>query len=127
MPETPPAATPPSEPTATGHVHRRSEHPVYEELHASAEFSQLRSNYRRFALPWTIGFLVWYLLYVVMSNWAHDFMSTKVVGHINVALVFGLLQFLSTFVIARIYSQHAQKNLDPLAEKLQQRYEEGIR
>ncbi len=118
---------PDTEPTATGHVHRRSEHPVYAELHDSPEFAQLRSNYRRFALPWTIGFLAWYLLYVVMSNWAHDFMSTKVIGHINVALVFGLLQFLSTFVIARIYAQHARKNLDPLAEKLEQRYEKAIR
>ena len=126
MPDTPTAATPPSEPTS-GHVHRRSEHPIYEELHASEEFARLRSNYRRFALPWTIGFLSWYLLYVVMSNWAHDFMSTKVVGHINVALVFGILQFVSTFVIARIYAQHAAKNLDPLAEKLQQRYEKAIR
>jgi uncharacterized membrane protein (DUF485 family) len=123
MPDIPTSEPPP----AGGHVHRRSEHPVYEELHASPEFAQLRSNYRRFALPWTIGFLAWYLLYVVMSSWAHDFMSTKVVGHINVALVFGLLQFVSTFVIARIYAQHAQKNLDPLAEKLQQRYEEAIR
>jgi uncharacterized membrane protein (DUF485 family) len=127
MPDTPVSEPSATEPTAGGHVHRRSEHPVYEELHASKEFAELRRNYRSFALPWTIGFLAWYLLYVVMSSWAHDFMSHKLIGHINVALVFGLLQFLSTFVIARIYSQHAQRNLDPLAEKLQQRYEEAIR
>ncbi len=47
--------------------------------------------------------MTWYLLYVVMSMWAHDFMSTKVVGNINVALVFGLLQFVSTFLIAWLY------------------------
>ena len=33
-----------------------------------------------------------------MSNWATGFMSTQVVGNINVALVFGLLQFVTTFV-----------------------------
>ena len=42
-----------------------------------------------------MAFLAWYLLYVVLSNWAADFMSIKVVGNINVALVFGLLQALT--------------------------------
>ena len=35
-------------------------------------------------------------------------MGTKVVGNINVALVFGLLQFVSTFVIAWLYSRYRQ-------------------
>jgi uncharacterized membrane protein (DUF485 family) len=45
-------------------------------------------------------------------------MATKVVGNINVGLIFGLLQFVSTFVITTLYVRHANKNLDPLAEKL---------
>ena len=48
----------------------------------------------------TVAFLLWYALYVLLSAYARDFMSTKVVGHINVALIFGLLQFVSTFLIA---------------------------
>ena len=95
---------------------------VYEELHASQEFGELRRRYRGFAFPATVAFLVWYLLYVVMSNWAGDFMATKVVGHINVALVFGLLQFLTTFVLAFLYARHANKNFDPLAEELEGRF-----
>lgn len=91
---------------------------VYERLHATAEFQELRRRYRGFAFPWTVAFLSWYLLYVVMSNWAGDFMSTKVVGNINVALVFGLLQFASTFWIAYLYANHSSKSLDPLADKL---------
>ena len=43
---------------------------MYESLHATDEFRELRRRYRGFAIPWTIAFLVWYLLYVVMSNWA---------------------------------------------------------
>ena len=50
--------------------------------------------------------MAWYLLYVLMSTWAHDFMSTKVVGNINVALVFGLLQFVTTFLIAWLYARY---------------------
>ncbi|MGO4418180.1 DUF485 domain-containing protein, partial [Streptomyces sp. MCAF7] len=38
---------------------------------------------------------------------------TKVAGNINVALVFGLGQFLTTFLIAWWYSRHAAAKLDP--------------
>jgi uncharacterized membrane protein (DUF485 family) len=95
---------------------------VYEELHATPEFSDLRRRYRSFAFPATVAFLVWYLLYVILSNWAGDFMGTKVVGNINVALVFGLLQFLTTFALAWLYARHANKNFDPIAEELEGRF-----
>jgi uncharacterized membrane protein (DUF485 family) len=104
------------------HSYRLPEHAVYEELHATADFQELRKRYRAFAIPWTLAFLAWYLTYVVMSNWATGLMNTKVVGNINVALVFGLLQFLSTFGIAWLYSRHANKSLDPLARKLDAQY-----
>jgi len=103
-----------------------TQHNVYERIHASAEFQDLRRRYRGFAIPATIAFMVWYLLYVIMSNWAADFMSTKLVGNINVALVFGLLQFVSTFLIAWLYSRHASRALDPVAAKLQREYDEGV-
>ena len=53
-----------------------------------------------------------------MSNWATDFMDTKLVGNINVALVFGLLQFVSTFA-HRLASTpgYANRELDPLARE----------
>jgi uncharacterized membrane protein (DUF485 family) len=100
----------------------RVQHEVYANLHATAEFQDLRRRYRSFAIPWTVAFLVWYLLYVVMSMWAGDFMSTTIAGNINVALVFGLLQFVSTFGIAWLYSRHAGRKLDPIAEDLEARY-----
>ena len=53
-------------------------------------------------------------------------MSAKLVGNINVALVFGLLQFVSTFVIAWLYARHASRELDPLARRLKARYDEEI-
>jgi uncharacterized membrane protein (DUF485 family) len=40
-----------------------------------------------------------------------------------VALVFGLLQFVSTFLIAWLYSRYASRRLDPLAEQLRGRVE----
>jgi uncharacterized membrane protein (DUF485 family) len=105
-----------------GGVHQTSAHPIYQELHEDPSFGELRSRLRRFVFTWTIAFMVWYLLYVVMSNWATDFMSTKVFGNVNVALIFGLLQFASTFLIAWWYGRYMNSKVDPLARELEKRY-----
>ena len=89
--------------------------PLYDQLSERPEFSELRRRYRGFVLPATAAFLAWYLLYVVLSNWAPGFMGTKLVGNINVALVFGLLQFVTTFLLAYLYSPYSSSKLDPLA------------
>lgn len=99
--------------------------PIYDRLHATPEFAELRRRYRSFVFPATAAFLAWYLLYVVLSNWAGGFMDTRVVGHINVALVFGLLQFLTTFGIAFLYARYSQQKLDPLARQLDAEYRKG--
>lgn len=99
--------------------------PIYDHLQATPEFQELRSRYRGFVFPATVAFLVWYLAYVVLSMWAHDFMSHRLVGNINVALVFGLLQFVTTFLIAWVYSNYSTKHLDPLARKLNDDFEQG--
>jgi uncharacterized membrane protein (DUF485 family) len=101
--------------------------PVYDRLAETEEFREVRRRYAAFVLPATIAFLGWYLLYVVMSNWAHDFMSEKVFGHINVALIFGILQFVSTFVIAWLYARYMNNNVDDLAHEIDVRYEQERR
>ncbi|MXG89196.1 DUF485 domain-containing protein [Nocardioides flavescens] len=96
--------------------------PVYDRMAESADFIELRRRYRGFVLPATVAFLVWYLLYVVLSNWAPGFMSTQVVGNVNIALVIGLLQFVTTFLLAYLYSRFSSARLDPLAERLEAEY-----
>jgi uncharacterized membrane protein (DUF485 family) len=66
----------------------------------------------------TVAFFLWYLLYVLLSAYARGFMGAKIIGHINVALVFGLLQFVSTFLIAWYYSRFAAAKVDPTADKI---------
>lgn len=99
----------------------------YATLAASADFKELRKRYRGFAFPWTVAFMVWYLLFVICANWAPGFMSAKILGNINVALVFGLLQFVSTFLIAWLYARHANSKLDPLADKLSDEFHKEIK
>ncbi|MGA8845967.1 MAG: DUF485 domain-containing protein [Nocardioides sp.] len=113
------SATPPD----PGHEQAARHDPVYDRLATEAEFLELRRRYRGFVIPATIGFLAWFLLYVVMSNWATDFMAHRLVGNINVALVFGLLQFVTTFLIAYLYSRFSNARLDPLATRLNDDYE----
>ncbi len=91
----------------------------------SEEFGELRRAHRSFAFPLTIAFVTWYLLYVLLSNYAGGFMDTIVVGNINVAFVFGLAQFLTTFLIAWWYARHAAEKIDPRAEALKARMEAG--
>ncbi len=100
--------------------------PVYDRLHATSEFTELRKRYRGFVIPATVAFLAWYLLYVIMSNWASGFMNTQVIGNINVALVFGLLQFATTFGLAFMYSRFSTAKLDPLARELEQAYVDEV-
>jgi uncharacterized membrane protein (DUF485 family) len=104
------------------HEQAENHNPIYDRLHATPEFKELKKQYTGFVVPATIAFLAWYLLYVVMSNWATGFMDTKVVGHVNVALVFGVLQFLTTFVIAWLYARHMTAKVDPIARELEARY-----
>lgn len=93
------------------------------EVQATEEFQGLKRTLRRFIFPATIGFLAWYLLYVLMSAYARGFMGTELFGNINVAYVFGLLQFVSTFVIAFVYSRYADKHFDPTADRIRHRLE----
>ncbi len=90
----------------------------YLAVQRSDEFAGLRRALRGFIFPMTVAFFLWYALYVMLSAYARGFMGTKLFGNINVALVFGLLQFVSTFVIAWLYSRFANRRIDPVADRI---------
>jgi uncharacterized membrane protein (DUF485 family) len=90
----------------------------YSAMAATPEFDGLRRSLRSFVFPMTVAFLTWYLLYVVLSAYARGFMGARIVGNINVAFVFGILQFVSTFGIAWLYSRYAAAKIDPVADRL---------
>jgi uncharacterized membrane protein (DUF485 family) len=90
----------------------------YLEVQASPEFQELRSRLRRFVFPMTAFFIVWYGIYVLLGAFAHDFMAIQVFGNVNVGLIIGLGQFLSTFVITGLYVRFANRDLDPRASAI---------
>ena len=95
----------------------------YREAHASPEFQELKRRFRAFAFPMTVAFLSWYLLYVLLSTYAPDFMGKPLIGNVTVGIVFGLLQFVTTFAITHIYVSHANKRTDPIADEMRERLE----
>lgn len=101
----------------------RTNRPIetYVDVANSPEFDALRRTFRRFVFPMSALFLTWYLVFVLLSNYAGDFMGTEVIGNIHLGLIIGLLQFVSTFVITMVYRRWADKKFDPTAEDLARR------
>jgi uncharacterized membrane protein (DUF485 family) len=101
--------------------------PDWVAFQASPEFGRLRRAVRRFVFPTTVAFLAWYVLYVLLVAYARPFMNTQVFGNINIGLIFGLLQFVSTFAIAIVYARYADRKMDPLAAELRPEIEGTLR
>jgi uncharacterized membrane protein (DUF485 family) len=98
-------------------------HVDYVAIEDSREFQHLRKTQRSFVFPVLATGLVWYLVYVVLASWATDFMSTKVWGNINWAIIIGLAQIATTFIITMWYVHFADKKLDPEATRIRERIE----
>ena len=87
----------------------------FREVQDSPEFRELRKRQRSFIFPMAVAFLVWYFAYVLLADYAHDFMSTPVIGNINIGLILGLLQFVSTFGITMWHVSYANRRMDPIS------------
>jgi uncharacterized membrane protein (DUF485 family) len=99
----------------------------YIAVQQSEEFRDLRRRYRGWVLPVAAVSLLWYFVYVLLAAYAKDFMSIKLVGDINVGLVMGLLQFLTTFGVTALYIRFADKVLDPARTRIRDQIEEEVR
>jgi len=95
----------------------------YRQAQDSPEFTELRRRFRRFAFPMTVAFFAWYLLYVLLSTYADDFMAEKVFGDVNLGILLGLAQFVTTFLITTLYVRHAGRNTDPISDEMRERLE----
>ncbi|MFM9595463.1 DUF485 domain-containing protein [Streptomyces scabiei] len=88
---------------------------VYLEVQRSAAFQEVRSRYRRFVIPGVALFFGWYLAYVVTATTAPGLMARPVAGSVNVAMLAGLGQFLTTFLFTWAYARHARLRRDRAA------------
>ena len=92
----------------------------YIKVQESPEFTELKRRFRRFVFPVSVAFFVWFIGYVLLAAYAHDFMATPVFGNVNLGIVLGLGQFVSTFAITRSYVWYANHKLDPISASIRE-------
>jgi len=91
----------------------------WEAIERSPEFQELVSRKRAFVIPATVFFLTWYLGFIVLAGYAPDFMGSEfLVDGLTVGYVLALSQFLMTFVLGWMYIRKADREFDPLAERV---------
>ncbi|MFJ7150930.1 DUF485 domain-containing protein [Streptomyces sp. NPDC100445] len=91
---------------------------VYVEVQRSEAFREVRGRYRRFVVPGVTAFLAWYVAYVIAATTAPGLMGRPVAGAVNVGMLAGLGQFLTTFLLTWAYSWHARVRRDRAALEL---------
>ncbi|HET9143963.1 DUF485 domain-containing protein [Actinophytocola sp.] len=99
----------------------QSGNPDFVAIRRSRDFARVNRRLTRFVFPATGLFLLWYMTYVLLAAYANDFMSHRVFGNVNVGLLLGLSQFVSTVVIMVLYSRFARNKIDPEIAALRER------
>lgn len=112
------SATPPA-----GYQRREPTPQEFVEMQNDPQFLELKKTFRSFVLPTSIGFFLWFILYLLLATFAVDFMSIRLFGNINVAMFMGFLQFVSTFAITWVYVNFANKKLEPMSTAVRERME----
>ncbi|WP_134734590.1 DUF485 domain-containing protein [Amycolatopsis nivea] len=91
---------------------------VYAWIERGPDFRRAKRSLNRFVRLATIFFLAWYGLYVVLGMFASDLMATPVFGTINIGLLLGLAQFISTFIITGLYVRFTNRKLAVLVAQV---------
>lgn len=89
----------------------------------SPEFQELRSKQRGFTFPLAILGIAWFVVYVLLAMYAPNFIAAKVFGNVNVGILMGIGQFVTTFAITWAYVKYADKNLEPRSRAIREALE----
>src|SRR5260370_33797540 len=73
------------------------------------EFKDLMAAKARFVVPMTLFFVMYYCALPVLVGYAPEFMSTPVLGPVNIAYLFALSQFFMAWFIAWLYVRKAAR------------------
>jgi uncharacterized membrane protein (DUF485 family) len=97
----------------------------YERIERSPEFQELVHRRRSFVLPATIFFLAWYMGFILLCGYAEDFMAESVYEGLTVGYCLALTQFVMVFVLGIMYLRKADRDYDPLAQRIVDMAERG--
>lgn len=93
---------------------------------AMDEFKKLVAAKRRFIIPATIFFIVYYFALPVLVGYAPKLMERRVFGVVNLAYLFALSQFFMAWLIAALYVRAAGR-FDEMARSIINRLSKGGR
>jgi uncharacterized membrane protein (DUF485 family) len=97
----------------------------YERIERSPEFQELVRKRRSFVLPATIFFLAYYMGFILLTGYAEDFMASSVYEGLTVGYCLALTQFVMVFALGIMYLKRADRDYDPLAQKVVDMAERG--
>jgi uncharacterized membrane protein (DUF485 family) len=97
---------------------------TWDRIAESPEFRDLMETKKIFIVPAFVFFVVYYFALPVLVGYAPQFMSTKVMGEVNLAYLFALSQFFVAWIIAGLYVK-AAGNFDRLAKDILNRAEDA--
>jgi uncharacterized membrane protein (DUF485 family) len=83
--------------------------PDWEKLAAKPAFVELLRAKRRFIVPATLFFLVYYFALPLLTGYMPELMSRKVMGDFSLAYAFALSQFPMAWVVAALYLRAAER------------------
>lgn len=81
------------------------------------EFKDLMATKKIFIIPAFVFFIVYYFALPILVGYAPAFMSTKVIGNVNLAYLFALSQFFMAWTVAWLYVK-AAGDFDKLAKDI---------
>ena len=90
----------------------------WQAIEASPEFQELVAKRRSFVLPATIFFLAYYMAFILLAGYAEDFMASSVYEGLTVGYCLALTQFVMVFALGIMYLKRADRDYDPLAERV---------
>jgi uncharacterized membrane protein (DUF485 family) len=97
----------------------------WERIERSPEFQELVRKRRSFVLPATIFFLAYYMGFILLTGYAEDFMASSVYQGLTVGYCLALTQFVMVFALGIMYLRRADRDYDPLAQKVIDMAERG--
>lgn len=77
--------------------------PNWEQIASSSKFRELLKAKRRFLIPATVFFIVYYFALPVLVGYFPGLMRRKVLGPVNLAYLFALSQFFMAWILAFVY------------------------
>jgi len=91
--------------------------PDWNALEQDLDFQQLVAAKRRFIVPATLFFLIYYFALPILVGYFPTLMETPVIGALNVAYLFALSQFVMAWVVMALYVK-AANGFDEAAAKI---------